>query len=717
MAGAAFAGGAYVQLQLKGTDQVGSELDAMASDMRKFKKLARDVSQNFGVEAAVDSLGNFTVSGKAANAAVKTLADELQRMEGIQSRTTVTVKNTNKALSEQAAAAKRQKDLEKSLQESKDRAAKKEAARVARQKANIAEFQRSLKFQSKQYEIQYNQQVKAAEAAEKAKQQAQNQAIAQYQRNLKQNSQLQQQIAKNQAAQQKAQIAAYQRRLKYNSQLQATIAKQTAQKQAQAAKQAAQAVKAAEKEKADAAKRSAARRTAILKKLFTVEKKSFQLQKLAVGVRTVGTLANALGGLVTQFSDVAQSVDKVGKAAGRAGVSVGFMSQMKFAAEQSGASFEQLSAGMKAMQRNIGLFAMGTGEAKSALESLGVSYSDLESLSPEDQFMKLSELLAGVADSNVRAALATRIFGEGGQELATMLENGANGIQAYRDQADALGITMTEGQAKGAAQFNDALNVMSKTMEMIKSKIVEAMGPALEELAYFFNAVVQVLMEWDEGMNGASNATDFFMGVVEVLKSVIYSMIAVWYELNAALQAAIAMFNRTGQTLYTLVGNVATAFLMISKATNKLASIFGIRMDTAPFFESIRDQARQVSGEFERAADIAEEKMFKNKESAKTFWNAAFNPDESVINRRVESRMQDAREATANVQNTAPPIEVKMDEETKEASKLLADFGSSTEYGIEGLKKAQKNVDEKQLALLKKIAANTAGAPAIAGVP
>ena len=79
--------------------------------------------------------------------------------------------------------------------------------------------------------------------------------------------------------------------------------------------------------------------------------------------------------------------------------------------------------------------------------------------------------------------------------------------------------------------------------------------------------------------------------------------------------------------------------------------------------------------------------------------------------------MERAREATENITNTAPPIEVKMDEETKAASKLLADFSSTSEYGIEGLKKAQKNVDEKQISLLKKIAANTASTPAVAGVP
>ena len=632
-----------MQLQLKGTDQVGSELDAMASDMKKFKKLARDVSQNFGVEAAVDSLGNFTVKGEAANAATKVLADELQRMEGIQARTSVTVKNVNKSLAEEAAQKQRTANLEKSLAEVKDRAAKKEKERVARQKANVAEFQRNLKFQSKQYEQEYNKHVKIAKEAEKAKEKAQKDAIAKYQRDLKNNSKLQEDIAKRDEKKKQAAIKQYQKMLKFNSKVAEDQAKKAERAQKEAAKRAAAAQKKAEREKAEATKRSVERRIRLLRKLFTIEKKTFNITRLAVGLRTIGTIAKSLGGLVTGFTDVAQAIDKVGKAAARAGVSVAFMSQLRFAAEQSGASFEQLAAGMKAMQRNIGLFAIGAGEAKGALEAMGVEYSELEGLSPEEQFMKLSELLAGVEDANLRAALATRIFGEGGQELANMLENGTAGIKAYQEQADALGLTMSESQTKGAAQFNDSLNIMAKTMEMIRSQLVAAMGPALEELAFFFNALVQVVMEWDAGVNGATSTTDFFMGIVEILKTVLYSAVAVWYEFNAGVQASIAIFNRTGQGLYNLVATVATAYKMISQSTDKFAAMFGFDMSSAPFFESIRDQARQMANDYGEAADEAERKMMQNKDSASKFWNAAMNPDDSFINRRVESKMERAR--------------------------------------------------------------------------
>ena len=60
---------------------------------------------------------------------------------------------------------------------------------------------------------------------------------------------------------------------------------------------------------------------------------------------------------------------------------------------------------------------------------------------------------------------------------------------------------------------------------------------------------------------------------------------------------------------------------------------------------------------------------------------------------------------------------MKLEPEAAKAMTSLADFSSSTSYGIEGLKKAQKNSEDKQIAILKKIAQNTKDAKPAVGVP
>ena len=96
---AAFAGGAFVRLQLQGADDVENEFKAMSDDMRKFTKLARDISKNFGVDATVDDLNRFRVSGDRSQEALKTLVKELESMEGVQRRTRIMIKDTTEAVS------------------------------------------------------------------------------------------------------------------------------------------------------------------------------------------------------------------------------------------------------------------------------------------------------------------------------------------------------------------------------------------------------------------------------------------------------------------------------------------------------------------------------------------------------------------------------------------------------------------------------------------
>ena len=86
------------------------------------------------------------------------------------------------------------------------------------------------------------------------------------------------------------------------------------------------------------------------------------------------------------------------------------------------------------------------------------------------------------------------------------------------------------------------------------------------------------------------------------------------------------------------------------------------------------------------------------------------------IQKKVESKQDEIKEVMAEGRDAVPKVELQLDEESKEAFKGLADFSSSTEYGIEGMKKAQQNSDEKQIALLKKIAKNTEDTTGLGGV-
>lgn len=120
-----------------------------------------------------------------------------------------------------------------------------------------------------------------------------------------------------------------------------------------------------------------------------------QFSSLKGQIRGIGPL------MVAAFSGAAiraivATTDKIDKFSLRLGISREKLSELKFAGEQTGVEFNQLTMGLQRMTRRIAEAAQGTGEAKAALAELGLSARELSTLSPDEQFMKITEAMQGV---------------------------------------------------------------------------------------------------------------------------------------------------------------------------------------------------------------------------------------------------------------------------------------------------------------------------------
>lgn len=131
----------------------------------------------------------------------------------------------------------------------------------------------------------------------------------------------------------------------------------------------------------------------------------------------------------------------------RTGVSVEALSELGFAADQSGADMQTLEGGLRRMQQLIADAAGGSASARQALDRLGISVEDLSRLSPDQQFKLIADRLSQINNPTMRAAAAMDIFGRAGTRLLPMLANGAAGIEAMQQQARDLGLTWSTEDA------------------------------------------------------------------------------------------------------------------------------------------------------------------------------------------------------------------------------------------------------------------------------
>jgi len=236
----------------------------------------------------------------------------------------------------------------------------------------------------------------------------------------------------------------------------------------------------------------------LVRGLRAAEKK---LKAFGAGIRNLGLKMMAVGAAVVAplaaagkyFSDYGDGIAKMAK---RTGLSVEALSELDFAAGQSGASLASVEKGVRKMQKTLVDAVAGSKEAVDSLALLGLTVQDLADLSPEQQFKLLADRISKVEDPTRRAAIAMSIFGKSGTELIPLMAQGAAGIEELQAQARRLGLTMSGEDAAAAEELNDALDQLWRVVKMTAFQIGAALAPALKQVAQTITRVVVSVNAW-----------------------------------------------------------------------------------------------------------------------------------------------------------------------------------------------------------------------------
>lgn len=180
------------------------------------------------------------------------------------------------------------------------------------------------------------------------------------------------------------------------------------------------------------------------------------------------------------IKDWAAAGDQIQKMALRTGIATEALSELKYAAEISGASIEDLEKAFKRMSKTVVDASEGMATYIRAFNRIGLEVKDLMGLRPEDMFMKIAMAIGRLTDETTMAATAQDIFGRAGTALLPLIKQGIEGINELREQAKKLGIVFTQFAADQAAEFTDAMKRINETLRGIKYTILQEIMPAME---------------------------------------------------------------------------------------------------------------------------------------------------------------------------------------------------------------------------------------------
>ena len=222
---------------------------------------------------------------------------------------------------------------------------------------------------------------------------------------------------------------------------------------------------------------------------------------------TAAAVGAGLGikGVADRIGTLAGIADK----AAQTGLSGSFLQQLGYAADQSGVSAETLTKAISKLTVVVGQAANGSSTAADGFSDLGISIKELQSLTPEQQFLRVAEQIGKIPDAAGRAAAAVKIFGKSGVEMTTLFSGGLNDINALMKEAAALGIGIdAEGLAKIAAA-DDAIQQMKASFGGLLDQVAVGLAPAFSAVAAEVTALVPPVTELFAQFNSLDDKFQF----------------------------------------------------------------------------------------------------------------------------------------------------------------------------------------------------------------
>jgi hypothetical protein len=213
----------------------------------------------------------------------------------------------------------------------------------------------------------------------------------------------------------------------------------------------------------------------------------------AVGAATTAIGSSALASITALSQRFAGLGDELSKARDRTGIAASSLSELGYAAEQSGTDLATVEKAVAKMQRGITEANAGSKSMAEAFQAIGLSTKKLAALNPEQQFLAVGEAISRIQDPTRRAAAAMDVFGKSGTQLLPLL---ISDIEALRKEARDLGVVISDDDAKNATNLGDAFDRVKKSLGGIATQLGAAIAVPFTKIANALASIVGKVSAW-----------------------------------------------------------------------------------------------------------------------------------------------------------------------------------------------------------------------------
>ena len=191
---------------------------------------------------------------------------------------------------------------------------------------------------------------------------------------------------------------------------------------------------------------------------------------LAIGTTVAGVTTAVVGGLSSMAMSAADTAGSIDDAAKKVGASAEEYQKWAYAAKLGGMETATLESAMIKQQKAFSDAKEGSKSMSEAYKRLGIDINNIGSSG--DAFNEVIAKLADMEDKTQRNAIANDIFGKSYAELTPLLEEGSEGINAWKQEAEDLGAVMSGSSLEAGANFGDTIDRIKTSLGGMFNQIV-----------------------------------------------------------------------------------------------------------------------------------------------------------------------------------------------------------------------------------------------------
>lgn len=215
----------------------------------------------------------------------------------------------------------------------------------------------------------------------------------------------------------------------------------------------------------------------------SIRNSAAKLTGVIVGLSATFGATAFMSGVKAQL-DMADAMDE---AAQKAGVSTKVFSEWAYAGRFASLETESLVKVFAKVNEAVVKAASGDDKMKSLLvDTLQVQVRNASGqlMSADQVLMQIIDRLSGVQDQTLKSSAAVEIFGEKmGPQLLPLINLTKQGITDLTEEANRLGVTISDEAGAAAGDLKDQLDRLKATQEGLYNQIMTQMLPGLNALA------------------------------------------------------------------------------------------------------------------------------------------------------------------------------------------------------------------------------------------